>query len=219
MKALITQREATSQYGEPIDVLEAAYVSYFSSLGISLQPVSNFFPDKGISLLEDKAVNALILTGGGSLPPQFYRELRGPGEQLHRDETEQVLIKQFRELRKPILAICRGMQYINGLMGGKVSRLNSLRLPRPIKVDHPVELLGEQWLVNQYHNDGIFLADLAPDLEVLAVDRDNGVVEAFTVSGERILALQWHPERPFSDQGTREKTSKLIREFLKWECG
>ena len=94
-----------------------------------------------------------------------------------------------------------------------------MRLPRPIKVDHPVELLGEQWLVNQYHNDGIFLADLAPDLEVLAVDRDNGVVEAFTVSGERILALQWHPERPFSDQGTREKTSKLIREFLKWECG
>lgn len=214
MRALITQREATDSYGELVDVLETRYIEYFSKLGITVSPVSNFFSDRGESLLKNEMSDALILTGGGELPPQFYREQRGRGRQPHRDETEQLLIEQFRAQGKPILAICRGMQYINGLMGGKISRLDSLRMPRPVKIDHPVVLAGEQWLVNQYHNDGIFLADLAPGLEVLAVDHDNDVVEAFTLPGEHILALQWHPERPFKDQRTERKTAEMVRSFL-----
>ena len=68
--------------------------------------------------------------------------------------------------------------------------------------------------MNQFHKDGIFTSDLASGLDILAVDRENGVVEAFTASEERILALQWHPERPFSDVRTQEKTAELIRHFL-----
>lgn len=214
MRALITQREAVDSYGEPVDMLEARYIEYFSRLGITVSPVSNFFPDRGGFLPKNEVFDALILTGGGELPPQFYREQREPRRQPHRDETEQLLIEQFRTNGKPILAICRGMQYINGLMGGKISRLDSLRIPRPVKIDHPVVIAGEQWLVNQYHNDGIFLADLAPGLEVLAMDHDNGIVEAFTFPGEHILALQWHPERPFTDWRTEKKTAELVRAFL-----
>ena len=109
------------------------------------------------------------------------------------------------------------MQYINALWGGKISRLDHLTVERPIRVDHLVEVAGEEWLVNQYHNDGIFFRDLARGLEPLAVDRENGVVEAFSVTGERILALQWHPERPFVDKRTEERTADMIRRFLAWK--
>lgn len=211
MKALITQREATDTYGEPVDMLEARYVTYFAHMGIDVYPVSSFSPHPE-ALLPD--ADALILTGGGSLPSRFYREQRPEGTQPHRDDTERRLIARFRDAGKPILAICRGMQYINALWGGKISRLAHLPAERPARVDHPVDVGGEKWLVNQYHNDGIFLDDLADGLEPLAIDVENGVVEAFRVSGEQILALQWHPERPFADKRTEERTRDMIRSFL-----
>lgn len=214
MKALITQREARDAYGELTDVLEARYVTYFTKLGVAVYPVSNFLPEE---LLPNEGFDALILTGGGDLSARYYRETRPEGNQPHRDAAEQRLIRCFRERGRPILAICRGMQHINALWGGKISRLDHLTTERPMRVDHPVEVAGEEWLVNQFHNDGIFFADLAQGLEPLAVDRKNGVVEAFTASKERILGLQWHPERPFADERTRKRTENMIRTFLSLE--
>lgn len=209
MRALITQREARDAYGELTDILEARYVDYFVKLGLEVQPVSNFLPEE---LLPNGDV--LILTGGGDLPAEYYHETRPNGTQPHRDGTERWLTERFRKSGKPILGICRGMQYINALWGGKISRLSGLAEERPIRMDHPVEVAGEQWLVNQFHNDGILLEDLAPGLKPLAVDRENGVVEAFFSQEDRILALQWHPERPFADKLSGERTANMIRKFL-----
>ena len=211
MRALITQREAEDAYGERTDVLEARYTSYFARLGVETYPVSNFLP-RPEGLLPE--AGALILTGGGSLPSKFYREERPESGQPHRDETERRLIERFRAEGRPILAICRGMQYINALLGGKIARLDRLSVPRPVRLDHIVEAEGREWLVNQFHNDGIYLEDLAPGLVPLAVDRENGVVEAFRAEGTRILALQWHPERPFLDELSAEWTQDMIRTFL-----
>jgi len=211
LKALITQREVTDAYGEPADVLEARYVTYFARLGVAVHPAPNFLPEK---FLPDEEFDALILTGGGDLPARYYRETRPEGNQPHRDAAERRLIRRFRESGRPVLAICRGMQYINALWGGRISRLDKLAAERPIRVDHPVEMAGEEWLVNQFHNDGIFLADLAQGLEPLAVDQKNGVVEAFAAPKERILGLQWHPERPFADERTGKRTEDLVRTFL-----
>lgn len=213
MKLLITQRESTDAYGENIDVLEAAYIRYFLELGIQVQPVSNFLPDLE-KALADEVFDGLVLTGGGSIPPEYYRQPHTHRLQPHRDRTEKALIHLCRERDKPILAICRGMQYINGLWGGRISRLDNLKIPRPVRVDHPVEIAGREWMVNQYHNDGILLEDLAPGFLPLAIDRENGAVEAFTSEKEKILAIQWHPERPFISQEAREKTTALIKEFL-----
>lgn len=211
MKLLISQRQAVDAYGAEIDTLEAAYIRYFAELGMEAWPVPNFLPEPG-KALAGVEFGGLVLTGGGSLPPEYYRQPHTDRLQPRRDRTEKALIGLCRERGRPILGICRGMQYLNVLQGGRLSRLEGLRVPRPIRVDHPVEVTGEQWLVNQYHNDGIYLEDLAPGLAPLAVDRENGVAEAFTAPG--ILALQWHPERPFADSGTREKTAALIRRFF-----
>ena len=211
MRLLISQREAVDSYGAAVDTLEAAYTLYFAELGMTTWPVPNLLPDPERALAKE-SFDGLVLTGGGSLPPEHYHNPHTDRLQPNRDRTEGVLIDLCRQRQKPILGICRGMQHLNVLWGGRLSRLDGLKAPRTIRVDHPVEVMGEEWLVNQYHNDGILLEDLAPGLVPLAVDRENGVVEAFTAGG--ILAIQWHPERPFSDPRARERTAGLVRKFL-----
>jgi len=218
MKVLITQREAADAYGEAVDILEGRYVVYFARMGISVRPVSNFAPDLE-QMLEAEPFDGLILTGGGDVSEQFYRQPLGRKVQKNRDRTEKQLIEFFVKAGKPILAICRGMQYVNGLWGGKVSRLDCLPVTRPIGKDHSVEMNGELWMVNQYHDDGIYMQDLAGGLLPLAVDRENGVVEAFRAERELILGLQWHPERPFFCKEAQQKTAELIQKFFRQEEG
>lgn len=213
MKLLISQRESIDAYGMEVDVLEAAYVRYFAGLGHQIRPIPNFLPDPA-GEFADEVFDGLVLTGGGSIPSEYYRQPRTDHLQPHRDRSEKALLDLCREQGKPILAICRGMQYLNGLWGGKISHLDQLKVPRPVRADHPVEVAGEEWLVNQYHNDGIYLEDLAPSFMPLAIDHENGVVEAFSSGKEKILGIQWHPERPFFSYESREKTRKLVGKFL-----
>lgn len=214
MRALITQRESVDAHGEALDILEARYTAYFAGLGITVRPVSNFMSDL-TPLLEEEPFDGLILTGGGDLPAELYSHPHGGGTQPNRDRTEKQLIEFCLREKRPILGICRGMQYLNGLWGGKISALDNLKAERLIGMDHPVELSGEQWLVNQYHNDGIFVRNLAEGLEPLAVDVENQVVEAFTAKEARVLGLQWHPERPFAAEEAQQKTAELIRTFFR----
>lgn len=214
MRALITQRESVDAHGEPVDILEGRYTAYFAGLGIVVRPVSNFVPELA-PLLEEEPFDGLILTGGGDIPAQFYNRPRAVKPQPHRDRTEKRLIEFCLGEKRPILGICRGMQYVNGLWGGRICALDSLKAERPIGRDHPVELDGEVWLVNQYHNDGIYVRDLADGLKPLAVDGENQVVEAFTAERERVLGLQWHPERRFSSKESQRKTAELIRKFFR----
>ena len=72
MKLLITQRESVDGYGAPIDSLEATYTVYFAELGAQMRPVPNFIPDPEAAFAGEK-FDALVLTGGGSLPPEFYQ--------------------------------------------------------------------------------------------------------------------------------------------------
>lgn len=68
--------------------------------------------------------------------------------------------------------------------------------------------------MNNYHDDCIFEADLAPCFEPLALDRENGIVEAFGSDEMKILALQWHPERRFETANAYEETRKIMLNFI-----
>ena len=213
MRAAITQREQMDSYGTAVDFLEAAYTLFFERYGVDLCPVPNFTADPDKYL---KDVEMLILTGGGDLPAYCYADGREGGGQEHRDETERKMIETCLLKGIPILAICRGMQYINGILGGKVRKLINLKEQRPIRNDHPVMLCAQRKpiMVNNYHNDGIYREDLAAGLKIIALDETNGVVEAFESEERRILALQWHPERPYEMPEHQEETDTLIKMFL-----
>lgn len=215
MIALITQREQKDSYGTLIDVMESDYIRFFEDLGIEVQAVSNF-TKKAESLFKTTKIDFVILTGGGSVPNEYYRHEADEQQQTNRDRIERILLEECMKREIPVLGICRGMQFINGYFGGKVEKLSELSSPRPNGSDHPVysDLLQKSFMVNNFHNDGITQDGLAEDMKIFAIDPDNKVVEAFYSEERKILALQWHPERRFESEEAREESKRIVIDFI-----
>ena len=104
------------------------------------------------------------------------------------------------------------MKYINILLNGKINENAELKVKRPNRVDHKIEIRNKIINVNNYHNDVIYISNLSKELDVLAVDKENETVEAFYTKG--ILGVQWHPERGFEDKESEEYSTNLIKEFI-----
>lgn len=213
---LLTQREITDKYGEKTDVMESSYIRYFTELGYVPLAVSNFIKNTDI-FFEKSDISAVVLTGGGSLPTKYYDKDYGYDIQKNRDLKETELIKLCLKNNVPLLGICRGMQFINGYFGGKVLQLSGLKEERPTGKDHIVCFKEQTLIVNNYHNDGIYKHDLSPKLISVYEDTVNGTVESFISQKYRILGVQWHPERRFSDTVSREKTKAMIKKFIEGE--
>lgn len=214
LSALITQREGVNQYGDPVDILESGYVRFYELLGFLPKAVSNF--TKNVEMLFKKKRDLLIVVGGGSLPSGFYDHPHEDELQPNRDYMEEQVIHYCVAHGIPIIATCRGMQYINVMFGGRLWYHPRLVTERARGTDHQVWLIKEQrniW-VNNYHSDCIFEEGLAPCFEPLAIDRANGVVEAFGSEQMKILALQWHPERKFETANAYEETRRMILDFI-----
>lgn len=160
-----------------------------------------------------ETLDGLILTGGEDPAPHLYQEspLPGLGEvDYERDLAELALIRIARELNKPMLGICRGMQIINVALGGNLVQDIPSQIPQALQhgqkgsklyAAHSVSLspgfvkeaLGkEEVLVNTSHHQSV--KDPAPGLRVTAVAPD-GVVEAIENDDASIVGIQWHPER------------------------
>ena len=214
LRALITQREGVNQYGDATDILEAAYIRFYELLGFIPVPVSNF--TKNYEKYFEEKVDLLIVVGGGALNTVYYDKKHDEKLQPHRDATEEKMIRYCIAHGIPIIATCRGMQYLNVLFGGKLSYHPKLKVKRPRGEDHRVILVKEnrQIYVNNYHADCIFEENLAPCFTPIAVDTENGVVEAYESEKMKILGLQWHPERRFETENALEETRKIVTDFI-----
>lgn len=158
--------------------------------------------------------DGFLFTGGHDVDPGLYGEERigQCGIPSHvRDSMETVLFRMALELGKPVFGICRGMQFINAVLGGTL--FQDLPAQRPSAISHRQEppydrpahavhleegsplrgLMGrDEIMVNSYHHQGI--RDLAPGLEVMARAGD-GLPEAVCMAAHRFVwAVQWHPE-------------------------
>src|SRR5688572_1367022 len=100
--------------------LNSAYVTALEIAGLVpliVPPLST--PVLARSIIS--AVDGLVLTGGEDVDPTLYGH--APHDHLgtvnrRRDETEIALVHAAREMRKPVLAICRGPQLLNVALGG-----------------------------------------------------------------------------------------------------
>lgn len=210
--ALISQRETKDSHGVLCDCLEKSYIDYFTETGVSLIPVSNFTrPNESVLKLAD----LIILTGGGDLPADCYTDdTVSVNAQTERDETERFLFEYALNHRLPVLGICRGMQFINALSGGKTDKNFICQEKRNCGTDHIIKSATETLKVNHYHNDFIRTENLAKGLTPLFFDGENGTVEIFVCPEKKILAFQYHPERGFTDRESYVKTQKMIRSFI-----
>ena len=174
--------------------------------------------------------NGFLFTGGHDVSPAVYGEEPLPGlvdSCSARDEMETIILGKAIACDKPILGICRGIQFINAALGGTLYQ--DLPSQHPSDVDHhqhfpyhvpahdvsitehsPLhECLGTDLLpVNSYHHQAV--NKLAPGLVAMAVSPD-GLVEALYKPDHRFLwAVQWHPE--FSCQ-TDHNSRKIFKAF------
>lgn len=174
--------------------------------------------------------DGLLFPGGQDVDPAVYGAKRarlcGSACTL-RDEMEGYLLKLALEADKPVLGICRGIQFLNAALGGTLYQ--DLPTEHPSAIDHQMsppydrsvhsvavqpdtrlcDILDEGDLpVNSYHHQAI--KELAQGLRVDAVTPD-GLIEAVDLPGHRFcLAVQWHPELNFeSDAASR----KIIAAF------
>jgi putative glutamine amidotransferase len=165
-------------------------------------------------------IDGLLLTGSPSNvePHRYGGEPSRPGtmHDPHRDETTLRLIHRALEVGVPLLAICRGYQELNVVLGGSLHqnvheqpgyRLHKENPDDPLDVQygpvHAVHLVEggilnrlagkDTVMVNSLHSQGV--ARLADGVTVEAVAED-GLIEAFRVDGAKnfALAVQWHPE-------------------------
>ena len=174
--------------------------------------------------------SGFLFTGGHDVSPEIYGEKPLTGLVAacrKRDEMETLVLRKAMEADKPVLGICRGIQFINAVLGGTLwqdlpsqyaSAVNHHQSPPYDLPVHNVEILpgtplysclGTDILpVNSYHHQAV--CRLAPGLSAMAVSPD-GLTEALYKPDQRFLwAVQWHPEFSWrSDENSR----KIFRAF------
>lgn len=216
MKILVTMRVGTNYHGQEADVLESGYLRCLETVfpQAVVVPVPND-PDNAHRLFRAISPDLVVLTGGNDVPQSCVAKGEDtaafdlvPG----RDEVEEVLFHSATEESVPILGICRGMQFINCLLGGTVQ--TGLSSHRP-GVAHSILVEAKEYMVGSHHYHGIYAQNLASPLKPVAVCADgiHTLVEAFsgTIKASRILGIQWHPER---EHGNVPLFKHLVHEWL-----
>ncbi len=175
--------------------------------------------------------DGVLLTGGQDINPVLYGDRKKPecGELCNeRDEMEKCFYRRAMIDDKPVLGICRGIQFINVMTGGTLYQNLSTEHPSDINHKqsppydvpiHEVEILEDTPLrellkiekipVNSYHHQAV--RDLGEGLISMAVSPD-GLVEAVCIPDKRFVwALQWHPEFSYR---TDENSRKIFKKFV-----
>ena len=144
------------------------------------------------------------------------------------DRIQWTLLEQAAAACKPVLGICRGMQFINVFFGGTLiqdlpdaaahepgdpERYHGLFIPEGTRL---YELYGMMTEVNTRHHQGVGI--IGDDLKVSAMwmEGDGLVMEAVEHKTLPIIGVQWHPERLFlyGNEKQAENGRKLMEYWL-----
>lgn len=187
-------------------------------------------------------VQGILLPGSGfDVDPERYGEARipecGPADPA-RTAVDELLLQDAFNLKKPILAICHGMQTLNVWCNGTLiqdlqadlqTTVNH-RPGRDVVEAHPVRISEGSRLarlladprradvpVNSSHHQAVRAA--GDHLRVTAVSPQDGVVEAVELetADHFVLGVQWHPERTYTlDAFSRAIFSGLVQAASGW---
>jgi putative glutamine amidotransferase len=211
---------ASGIYSKTLQVLEQSVAQWVVSRNVLVLMIPSVLQDgtltRGNIRLRDYAayLDGLILQGGADVCPTAYGEdplspaCRGDAV---RDAYELELFHEFREAKKPILGICRGMQLMNVALGGALYQDLPTQCELTIahqtsdydRHTHRITFAPEgelrKWfggaeggIVNSIHHQGI--KRLGRGVVVEATTED-GMIEAIRWDGDSfVFGVQWHPE-------------------------
>jgi putative glutamine amidotransferase len=164
-------------------------------------------------------IRGVLIPGGGDLNPKWYGE-EPDTEELYgvddlQDENDFSIARYAFDNGLPVLAICRGFQLVNVLMGGSLVQhmdKDHRHFIHSIKIDKDSEGLGLTNPVLEcscFHHQAI--KELGKGLEVLA-RAEEGHVEAFKIEAKAwSYGVQWHPEDNYT---TNQQQMDLFRKFV-----
>ena len=148
----------------------------------------------------------VVFSGGPDLDPaEFGEEILNETVSIDavRDRSDLLFARAALASGKPVLAICRGEQLMNVVLGGTLYQDIPTQVDTVVKhsgFDHRIgvekgsvlyDLFGQDSLtVNSSHHQAV--KDPAPGIRITAHASD-GIVEAYEY--ENVLAVQFHPER------------------------
>jgi putative glutamine amidotransferase len=163
-----------------------------------------------------RRLDAIVLSGSNSdVDPHRYGEephLKIGSVMSRRDQTDLYLLEEVFQDRKPLLAICFGIQILNVFLGGTLWQDIDSQVKGAVKhcqqgpeeyKSHTVKIKLESLLfalaaqdefrVNSYHHQAI--QEVASSLDPVAKAKD-GIVEAVELREKNhfVLGVQWHPE-------------------------
>ena len=190
--------------------------------------------------------DGFVLTGGVDTHPSFYNGNtvynNSPSSfMIERDYFEEKIYRYSQLNKLPVLGICRGMQLINVLEGGKLIQDldNGNERHRKEESDkiHSIVAKNSSLLhkvsgsvtgrVNSAHHQAIDPGCIGDNLMVNAYDDDDEkIIEGLEFKDKTdkafMLCVQWHPERinnkeenPFSENLKREFLAEIRKTSMK----
>ncbi len=190
--------------------------------------------DDNISMMDQ--LDALVMSGGVDAHPAVYGSdtidyPNAPASfQPERDSFETAVFNRALELKLPVLAICRGMQLVNCLLGGDLVQDigpegNDTHRSDDGDEQHEINIIPgtllhtitqkDKDLANSAHHQCV--NRLGKGLMINAVSED-GIIEGYEWEQKAgkplLLGVQWHPERMYQQQIESSILSKNIREYF-----
>ncbi len=166
--------------------------------------------------------SGILLPGSpADVHPQKYGEVADPETapaDASREATDELLLQDAFNLRKPLLGICFGMQMMNVWRGGNLVQHIRTGYPhtptdKSPTLNHELTLALEASMLKSYFQQGGGLeinsshhqaVDRPGDGLLIAahssLDKVVEAVESADPSAQWVLGVQWHPERTFAEQ-------------------
>ena len=178
--------------------------------------------------------DGLILPGSGQ---DMNPKLWGAEDICSNDINDELDCIQWKlmelavETQKPVLGICRGMQFINVFFGGTLiqdlpnAEQHNAAPEGEAEKYHTVEtgegsilasVYGEETEVNTRHHQGIGLVGQGLKVSAMWIDDFLPVMEAVEHKRLPIMGLQWHPERMYlyGDEKQKADGEKILKYWL-----
>lgn len=218
------------------------YLAWFNTADLSNEFELIDLSFENNNLVDIQTCDGYVLTGGVDIHPSFYEgntlyNNMPSSFQKNRDEFESAIFHYSQLMKLPLLGICRGLQLVNVLTGGKLNQdLGDEKNAIHKKHDEldkfhevfvqPNTLLNQitnrtSGKINSAHHQSIDANQLGENLKINALADDGKTIEGIEFEDKSnngfMLCVQWHPERmeskeesPFS-QNIKETFLTAIR--------
>lgn len=176
--------------------------------------------------------HGIILSGGNDINPRLYNQpdflvyVDPKDIDEKRDEFEWKILQHTEEKQKPVLGICRGVQFVNVFLGGTLvpdipafGKFNHEKFKDGTDREHTIiidpyselyKITGQkEGLVNSAHHQAVDMPGF--DLVANAMSPD-GIIEGMERRDPEgksfLLLIQWHPERMANQESIFTKNIK-----------